>query len=185
MDQRYRRRAGVGGSTATEWLKLGGVRCTAQVTIADSCFTCDGNARIDDLPPHERIVVDDHWRVAHAVGSTLPGWLVLLPRRHVLTIAELTDAEAAGLGTWQVRLSRALHAVTGCAKTYVVQFAEAARFRHVHFHVIPRMADLPADRRGPRVFGFLTQPAEHSVTRDQMTALAVDLARHLRRHGEG
>jgi diadenosine tetraphosphate (Ap4A) HIT family hydrolase len=63
----------------------------------------------------------------------------------VLTIAELTDAEAAGLGTWQVRLSRALHAVTRCAKTYVVQFAEAQRFSHVHFHVIPR-ADLQRHR---------------------------------------
>ena len=152
------------------------------MTIADSCFTCEGNARIDDLPPHERIAVDNHWRVAHAMGSTLSGWLVLLPRRHVLTIAELTDAEAAGLGTWQVGLSRALHAVTGCAKTYVVQFAEAARFRHVHFHVIPRMADLPADRRGPRVFDFLTQPTEHTLTRDQMNALAADLAQHLRSH---
>jgi diadenosine tetraphosphate (Ap4A) HIT family hydrolase len=152
------------------------------VTIAESCFTCERNARIDDLPPHERIAVDHHWRVAHAVGSTLPGWLVLLPRRHVLTIAELTDAEAAGLGTWQVGLSRALHSVTGCAKTYVVQFAEAARFRHVHFHVIPRMADLAADRRGPKVFEFLTQAAEHTVTRDQMNAMAADLAQYLRRH---
>jgi diadenosine tetraphosphate (Ap4A) HIT family hydrolase len=50
---------------------------------------------------------------------------------------------------WQVRLSRALRAVTGCVKTHVVQFAEAERFSHVHFHVIPRMADLPFQRRGP------------------------------------
>jgi diadenosine tetraphosphate (Ap4A) HIT family hydrolase len=154
------------------------------VTIADGCFTCEGNARIDGLAPHERIAVDEHWRVAHAVRCALPGWLVLLPRRHVLTVAELTDAEATGLGTWQVRLSRALHAVTGCAKTYVVQFAEAARFSHVHFHLIPRMADLPADRRGPKIFEFLTQPADHAVTRGQMNALAADLAQHLQPRGE-
>jgi diadenosine tetraphosphate (Ap4A) HIT family hydrolase len=153
------------------------------VTIADGCFTCEGNARIDELAPHERISVDEHWRVAHAVGCALPGWLVLLPRRHVLAVAELTDAEAAGLGTWQVRLSRALHAVTGCAKTYVVQFAEAARFSHVHFHLIPRMADLLADRRGPKIFEFLTQPADHAVTRDQMNALAANLAQHLQPRG--
>jgi diadenosine tetraphosphate (Ap4A) HIT family hydrolase len=153
------------------------------VTIADGCFTCEGNARIRDLPPHERIAVDDHWRVAHAVGSALPGWLVLLPRRHVLAIADLNDAEAAGLGTWQARLSRALHAVTGCTKTYVVQFAEAPRFHHVHFHIVPRMADLPADRRGPKVFEFLTGPAERAVTSDQMNTLAAELAQHLQRHG--
>ena len=153
------------------------------MTIAYGCITCEGNAQIDKLPPYERIAFDDHWRVAHAMGSALPGWLVLLPRRHVLAIAELTDAEAAGLGSWQVGLSRALHAVTRCVKTYIVQFAEADRFRHVHFHVIPRMEDLPADRRGPRVFEFLTEPAEHAVTRDQMSALAAELALHLRRHG--
>jgi diadenosine tetraphosphate (Ap4A) HIT family hydrolase len=154
------------------------------VTTAYGCITCDGNAQIDQLPPHERIAVDDHWRVAHAIGSALPGWLVLLPRRHVLAIAELTDAEAAGLGNWQVGLSRALHAVTRCAKTYVVQFAEADRFRHIHFHVIPRMEDLVADKRGPKIFDFLTQPAEHWVTGAQMNALAAALAQHLRRHGE-
>jgi hypothetical protein len=59
----------------------GEVRSTSNVTIADTCFTCQGNARIDELAPHEQIAVDDHWHVAHAVGSALPGWLVLLPRR--------------------------------------------------------------------------------------------------------
>jgi diadenosine tetraphosphate (Ap4A) HIT family hydrolase len=151
------------------------------VTNADGCFTCEGNARIDELAPRERIAVDDHWRVAHAVGTALPGWLVLLPRRHILAIADLTDAEAAELGVWQVRLSQALHAVTGCAKTYVVQFAEAPLFRHVHFHLIPRMPNLPADRRGPTVFQFLTQPAESAVTDSQMDALAADLTQHLQR----
>ena len=102
------------------------------------CLSCNGNADIDRLPMRERIAVDEFWRVAHAFDSALPGWLVLLPRRHVTTIAGLTDAEAASLGPWQVRLSRALGAVTGCAKTYVAQFAEAEGFAHVHFHIVPR-----------------------------------------------
>ncbi|ASW53099.1 HIT family protein [Plantactinospora sp. KBS50] len=119
------------------------------------CYTCGNNRRIDALPARELVAADDHWRVAHAFDSALPGWLVLLPRRHVTEIAELTDAEAASLGTWQVRLSRALHAVTGCSKTYLMQLAEKEGFAHVHFHVVPRMPDLPADRRGPAVFGYL------------------------------
>lgn len=119
------------------------------------CYPCRNNGRFDQLPPRELVAADAHWRAAHAVGTTLPGWLVLLPRRHVTTIADLTDGEAATLGTWQVRLSRALHAVTGCVKTYVVQFAEQQGFHHVHFHLVPRAADLPDDRRGPAVFGYL------------------------------
>ncbi|MFI6697834.1 HIT family protein [Streptomyces sp. NPDC050509] len=88
------------------------------------CYTCGQEARIEELPLSERIVLDRHWRVAHAFDTALPGWLVLLPRRHVTAVHELTDAEAATLGTWQVRLSRALRDVTGCVKTYVAQFAE-------------------------------------------------------------
>src|SRR4051812_12353714 len=101
------------------------------------------------LPPREVVAAAEYWRVAHAFDSALPGWLVLVPRRHVTAIADLSDEEAAGLGLWQLKLSRALRAVTGCVKSYVMQFAEQEGFAHVHFHLIPRLADLPGDRRGP------------------------------------
>lgn len=142
------------------------------MTLKRACFACEHIARFDELQPRDRIAADEHWLVAPAIGSGLLGWLVLLPRRHVLTIADLTDAEAAGLGCWQVRLSRALHAVTGCVKTYVVQFAEAEGFGHVHFHVVPRPADLPADRCGPNVFGFLDQPDGRAASADEMDEVA-------------
>lgn len=122
------------------------------------CYTCDRETDLVvqvQLPVREDIVHDDHWRLAHATGASLPGWLVLVPRRHVTAIAELTDAEAAELGMWQVRVSRALHEVTGCPKTYVVQFAEAEGYSHVHFHIIPRPLDLAHELTGPRIFGLL------------------------------
>ena len=143
------------------------------------CFTCRGNDLIDTLPPREVVAADGHWRVAHAFDTALPGWLVLVPRRHVITVADLTDDEAAGLGFWQVRLSRALRAVTGCVKSYVVQFAEQEGFAHVHFHVVPRLADLPGDRRGPRIFGYLGAPAEERVDETRRDELAVALRAHL------
>ncbi|TLS44176.1 HIT family protein [Streptomyces montanus] len=130
------------------------------------CYACGQEERFDDLPPSERIAVDQHWRVAHAFDTALPGWLVLLPRRHVTAIHELTDAEAGTLGLWQVRLSRALRDVTGCVKTYVAQFAEAEGFAHAHFHIVPRMSDLPQELRGPRVFGLLRRPEQQWVAPD-------------------
>ncbi len=95
--------------------------------------------------------------MAHSFNTAVPGWLVLLPRRHVTAVHDLTDAEAGALGVWQVGLSRALRGVTGCLKTYVVQFAESEGFAHVHFHIVPR-ADLPAAHRGPGIFGLLDCP---------------------------
>lgn len=138
-----------------------------------TCFTCAGNDGFESLPIWERIAADAHWRVAHAFDTALPGWLVLLPRRHVTAVAELTDSEAGQLGAWQVRLSRALHAVTGCVKTYVVQFAEKEGMSHVHFHVVPRMADLPDDRRGPRVFEYLGPGYQVDEARKEALAAAL------------
>ena len=122
------------------------------------CYTCDRETDLLvnlELPVREDIAHDEHWRVVHATGTALAGWLVLVPRRHVTAIAELTDAEAAALGSWQVRVSRALHTVTGCVKTYIAQFAEAEGYSHVHFHIVPRQPNLPKELSGPRVFGFM------------------------------
>ena len=139
------------------------------------CYSCRQDARFDRLPPRERVAADEHWRVAHDFGTTLPGWLVLVPRRHATSIAELTDDEAATLGAWQVRLSRALGEVTGCLKTYVMQFAEKDGFAHVHFHIVPRMPDLPADRRGPAVFAYASAEGLPEDQRDRL-ALALRTA---------
>jgi diadenosine tetraphosphate (Ap4A) HIT family hydrolase len=131
------------------------------------------------LPGWERIAGDDSWRVAYAFDTALPGWLVLVPRRHVTAIADLTDAEARSLGVWQVRLSRALHQVLGCQKTYVAQFAEAAGFAHVHFHIVARPPDLAEDLRGPRIFRMLGPADLPHVSHEEMDRQARDLAEQL------
>jgi diadenosine tetraphosphate (Ap4A) HIT family hydrolase len=142
-------------------------------------LTCWQNDRIDDLPVRDRIAVDAHWRVAHALGVALVAWLVLVPRRHVTAVADLNDVEAAALGDWQVRLSRALHAVLGCTKTNVAQFAEAEGFRHVHFHLTPRMPDLPAELRGPRIFGMLDGPEDQRLRDEAAEGVSTAIRAHL------
>ena len=135
------------------------------------------------LPLRERVHVDEHWRLATAFDSALPGWLVLLPRRHVEGLHELTAEESAELGHLLRAASAALVEVTGCLKTYVALFAEAEGFSHLHVHVVPRPADLPPGRRGPRVFGYLGAgtDAVPDAQRDLLVGqLAPALARHLR-----
>jgi diadenosine tetraphosphate (Ap4A) HIT family hydrolase len=106
--------------------------------------------------------VGPRWRVAHAFGTSLPGWLVVLPRRHVIALDELTAEEAADLGPLLRALTAALREVLGCSKTYVALFAEAEGFAHVHFHIVPRSPDLDQSLRGPRVFGLLGgDPSDH------------------------
>jgi len=143
------------------------------------CYSCARNAEFDQLPPRERVGADDLWRVAHAFDSALAGWLILLPRRHVTSVAELTDAEASSLGSWQVRLSRALQTVLGCQKTYVAQFAEAEGFAHVHFHIVPRPLGLSSDLRGPRIFQLLGADDRSRVGAQAMDEIAIKLAKEL------
>ena len=123
----------------------------------------------------------EHWRVAHAFDSALPGWLVVLPSRHAVAIAELRPEEAAQLGPMLIDVSRALAVVTGCLKTYVLQLAEAEGFAHVHFHVVPRAAGLPDDVRGPRVFSLIGRPVGERVAEDEQDRLALALATQLER----
>ena len=144
------------------------------------CFVCSENAR-SDLPPRERVVVTEHWRVAHAFDTSLPGWLVLDAREHVTALDELPPAAHTELGDLLGRLSAALRARLGCPKTYVMQFSEAEGFGHLHVHLVPRPADLPQDAGGPGVFRYLGPGAEgEPVPEDERDRIALQLAAALR-----
>jgi len=117
----------------------------------------------------------DHWRVAHAFNSTLPGWLVLLPTRHITSFSELTPEAADELGGLVRRLGSALEAVTGCVKTYLMQFSEAEGFSHLHLHLVPRMADQPHDVRGPRVFAYLADDESERLPEAERDAIALSV----------
>lgn len=151
------------------------------MTPINQCLTCALIARRDAGQAHlwDNIHRTEHWDLVHSYNTSLPGWLVLVARRHVAAIDELTDEEAAELGVLLRRTSAALRQVTGCVKTYVAQFAEQAEHPHVHFHVIPRMADQPAERRGPRVFDYLGVPETERVSEAQMNAIAEQVRRTL------
>jgi diadenosine tetraphosphate (Ap4A) HIT family hydrolase len=139
------------------------------------CVSCFDSARTD-LAPRDRVYLSPRWRVAHAFGTRLPGWLVVLPRRHVTVLDELTLAEQADLGPLLAAVTAALREIIHCSKTYVVLFAEAEGFEHIHFHVVPRMADLDPALRGPFVFELLTGDTATQVPEEVRDQIASQLA---------
>jgi diadenosine tetraphosphate (Ap4A) HIT family hydrolase len=151
-----------------------------QAVAADAeCISCINNA-LADLPPRERLHLGPRWRVAHASGTSLPGWLVVLPRRHVTALDQLTADEAAELGPLLRALTTALREVLGCSKTYVALFAEAEGFAHVHFHLIPRQPDLDPLLRGPRIFSLLGSDPVRHVPASMMDQVAISVGQALR-----
>jgi diadenosine tetraphosphate (Ap4A) HIT family hydrolase len=141
---------------------------------ASACFACTNTAAAT-LPDREQVIRTEHWRVAHAFDSALPGWLVLLPTTHVLSYAELPDAAAAELGPLLLDLSRALPRLVDCVKTYQMVFSEAEGFAHLHLHLVPRPAELAPELRGPGIFGYLDRPQDEWVPTDRMDELARQL----------
>jgi diadenosine tetraphosphate (Ap4A) HIT family hydrolase len=151
------------------------------VTFGDlqpGCYSCD---RLSDVsrPPREDVVTTDHWSVVHAFNSTLPGWLVLLPTRHVTAFTELTPEAADELGGLVRRLSVALETVTGCVKTYLMQFSEAEGFEHLHLHLVPRLPDLPDELRGLRIFAYLSDDERQCLPASRRDDVALSLRRAL------
>jgi diadenosine tetraphosphate (Ap4A) HIT family hydrolase len=118
---------------------------------------CDQQVAIS-LPSREDFVPTDHWRVAHAFNSTLLGWLVLLPTRHVTSFTELTSEAADELGGLVRRLGTALEVVTGRVKTYLMQFSEAEGFSHRHLHLVPRVPRCSASNFNAIARGFAPVP---------------------------
>jgi diadenosine tetraphosphate (Ap4A) HIT family hydrolase len=142
-----------------------------------SCYTCELVARRDTgkVPLWDCILRTRYWDVVHSYNTALPGWIVLVARRHLTAIDELTEAEAIELGSLIRRVSVGLKEITGCLKTYVIQFAEAAEHPHVHFHIIPRMKDQPAERQSTGIFGYLGVPEEERVSPATMNEVARQL----------
>lgn len=140
-----------------------------------TCKTCELIARRNAgvAPLWDCIYQAQYWDVVHSYDTALPGWLVLVARRHIIAIDELTDAEAIELGQLIRRTSFALKKVIGCVKTYVAQFAEKVEHPHVHFHIIPRMADLPEEHNGTLIFEYLGVPEEERVSEDTMNTIAI------------
>jgi diadenosine tetraphosphate (Ap4A) HIT family hydrolase len=143
--------------------------------MTDGCYSCAMNERLDRLPPRELIAVDGAWRVAHAIHSALPGWLVVVPMRHVEALEEMTEDEVAPLGPLLRRSSLALQAVTGALKSYVMFFAEAEGFAHLHIHLVPRMASFTEAQIGPRVLEFLGRPEAEWISDADQDELALRL----------
>ena len=136
--------------------------------MSSTCYACEQSG--PEAPLRECFVRQAGWRVAHDFNSSLLGLLILAPLRHVHSLDELTAEEAIALGDLLRKASIALKSVTGCEKTYVMLFAEAEGFAHLHVHVVPRMGDQPEDRRGPAVFGYLKDG--HALSTEQRDEIA-------------
>lgn len=142
---------------------------------SSECWSCISNSGERRISPGTPIHVGEHWLVEHAYPTQLPGWLVIVLRRHVEALHEVHPDAFRELAPLLERAVRALRSVVACEKEYVACFAEVEHFKHVHFHVIPRAADMPADVLGTKSFALLKVSEEEAVPPEAIRALCETL----------
>ena len=143
------------------------------------CLTCLNLSGEHRISPGPCIYQGKYWTVDHAYPTTHLGWLVILPHRHVEALHELTREEFLELAEIEYKLVQVMHTDPMVQKEYLICFAEGEGFHHVHLHVVPRPADLPAHLKGPRVFALLTVDEEHALPAETITAFCEDFTRKL------
>jgi putative transposase len=105
--------------------------------------------------------------------------VIIVLARHCSAIHDLTSEETESLGHLLGMTCHALHVTLRTEKEYVMQFAEASRFRHVHYHVIACLPDWPVSLRGARVMRALGDDVEHPLGAFWVQFLRVLVARGL------
>jgi diadenosine tetraphosphate (Ap4A) HIT family hydrolase len=108
----------------------------------EGCLACDLASGRRDLPGGE-ILVTDHWIVEHCVGPLGVGTLIVKPKRHVVHLWQLEEAEAAEIGPLLRRVSAAIAELTQPDQVYAGLWSHAGgKPVHVHFVVQPVTREL-------------------------------------------
>lgn len=121
--------------------------------------------------PRGRAVVRRGGFVVHPRGedAAVPGWMIVAPVRHVEQWDDLSSRELGEIGVLIGKVAAALRRETDAEKIYVNVFAEV--LAHLHVHVVARTADVPAERRGPRIFQSAgADPDEADAIADRVLA---------------
>jgi diadenosine tetraphosphate (Ap4A) HIT family hydrolase len=80
----------------------------------------------------------------------VPGWMMLITRRHLPGPASFDDREASSFGPTLRHLQRVLLEVTGALRIYTAAMGESSP--HFHAHMVPRYAQMPKDAKAWAVF---------------------------------
>jgi len=116
------------------------------------------------------LYMDDLWHVRPADPAGVPGWMLLISRRHVGGPAHFDDREAEAFGPALRRFARVLEQVTGALRIYVAAMGES--HPHFHMHLVPRYATMPREARGWSAFDL-----QRAVGAGEVSVDAAEVAR--------
>src|SRR5260221_8225746 len=99
----------------------------------------------------EPVFENELWHVRPIdAPSGVPGWMMMVARRHVPGPAHFDARETASFGPTWCHLQRVLLDVTGALRIYTAAMGESSP--HFHGHLVPRFAQMPKESKGWAVF---------------------------------
>ena len=136
------------------------------------CQYCD---YLRDGLPGGWIYEDDHWSAGGFPLNPVPGWVVVMLRRHVEAVTELTEAELATMGPVAARVSSAIAHVVSATKMYLVVFGEL----NAHFHLLLAARNSEMEQRSAALLmnsSRYADPTAASATADRVRKYLVEQA---------
>jgi len=94
------------------------------------CWQCTG-------PDDEFLWTDERWRLSLYTPSPYRGVVLLQPRVHAESVAELPAAEAAELGPLAGRVQRAVESLGGVGRVHLNYWGDGAAHFHLWFYPRP------------------------------------------------
>ena len=132
------------------------------------CWSCRSNSGEKRISPGATVFDGAYWLVEHAYPVAVTGWLVIVLKRHVEALHELSSDEFVELAHIQAKLSRFLFEELGCEKEYISCYAEAEHFYHIHFHVFAKPKNLSNDLKGGKSFALIKVPESEAVSPNEI-----------------
>jgi histidine triad (HIT) family protein len=96
-----------------------------------------------EIPCH-KVYEDDRVLAFLDINPVSPGHTLVIPREPAATLDALSDESSAAIGRVLPRLCRAVLKATGATEYNILQNNGAGAHQavfHVHFHIIPKLAD--------------------------------------------
>lgn len=139
------------------------------------CRTCKSNSGEERVSPGPVIYESEYWLVDHMYPVKLPGWLVIVSKRHIDYVHSLSTGEWTDFGHVAQYVGNRLRILTRCERLYVAFFAETAGF-HLHAHLIPKPPNLPKEFKGPNIFRrFTTADEAESISKEETIEMSIQL----------
>jgi len=118
-----------------------------------SCVICRWEDGLDPLNGG-KIAETENFFVFHNQTHPAPvlGWLIIAPKAHILQQTAFSPDVLLELMELQQKMTAILEKTTRTGRVYWAVFGEEVK--HLHFHLIPRPENLPAEALGWRIFGY-------------------------------